>query len=81
MIDGANIDNSFLLFFSHSCKDDDAFGDTEGIQDGRAEGQEAGRSGTSTPLPEGQQSMYDTLDRTQGFVVLYAFVLPWRAGG
>lgn len=55
---GANWMN-FCFFFLHrgQSQADDAFGDAEGIQDGSAERQEAGRSGTSAPLLDGQQSM------------------------
>lgn len=58
---GANLINFFLFFFFFlhrgQSKKDEALGDAEGIQDGSAECQEAGRSGASTPLLDGQQSM------------------------
>lgn len=55
---GANLINFFFCFLHRGqSKEDNALGDAEGIQDGSAERQEAGRSGTSTPLLDGQQSM------------------------
>lgn len=56
-----------LVLHSCECKEDAAFGDPEGIQDGSAESQEAGGSGTSAPLLEDQQSMY------KGFIVPLLF--------
>lgn len=63
----------FLILHSCECKEDDAFGDSEGIQDGSAESQEAGGSGTSPPLLEDQQSMY----KQRGFIVPYANLFRW----